>query len=208
MGCPGHLLGGGGCQARRRRPPSCPGRSLGCLLGSPLFNLAKFSLARNRPSLGFDGSGTAPTTGQTGGRGRWPRNLHVVGPAPGPPPRPSATGTPRGRPPKPPDPHFCLGPETPEDFKELETASASSWPNASPSPSGGARDENEVGETSSHYIIITLHSSIYTPFATGSPGPPPPPPSPASCGATPPSASRTRPAPPAPRARRCRGRPP
>ena len=48
--------------------------------------------------------GTAPTTGQTGGRGRCTRNLHVVGPATGPPPRPSATVTPRGRPPKPPDP--------------------------------------------------------------------------------------------------------
>ena len=32
--------------------------------------------------------------GQTRGRGRCPRNLHVVCPAPGPPPRPSATGTP------------------------------------------------------------------------------------------------------------------
>merc|ERR1711907_886847 len=59
-----------------------------------------------KPEIGLLGlrRGTAPTTGQTGGRGRCPRNLHVVGPAPGPPPRPSATGTPRGRPPKPPDP--------------------------------------------------------------------------------------------------------
>ena len=59
-----------------------------------------------KPEIGLLGlrRGTAPTTGQTGGRGRCPRNLHVVGPASGPPPRTSATGKPRGRPPKPPDP--------------------------------------------------------------------------------------------------------
>ena len=48
--------------------------------------------------------GTAPTTGHTGERGLCPRGIHLMIPALGPPPRPSAPGTPWGRPPKPLDP--------------------------------------------------------------------------------------------------------
>ena len=50
---------------------------------------------------------TAPTTGHNGERGRCPRNLHLVVPAPDPSPRPSTPGKPRGRPPKPPNTTEC-----------------------------------------------------------------------------------------------------
>ena len=50
---------------------------------------------------------TAPTTGHNGGRGRCPRNLRLVIPAPDPSPRPSTPGKPRGRPPKPPNTTEC-----------------------------------------------------------------------------------------------------
>ena len=60
----------------------------------PVFTLRP-SLFGHSASLGIR-RGTAPTTGHSGERGRGPRNFNRVGPAPGPPPRPSAPSCHRG----------------------------------------------------------------------------------------------------------------
>ena len=85
-----------------RLPASPPRRGEGggcCRSGGPHRRRRsgrRFGLRAKEQSLGLR-RGTAPTEGKTGGREQCVRVLHLMGPAPVPPPRPSAPGPPRDR---------------------------------------------------------------------------------------------------------------